>query len=200
MTQKKSIELKGFSIKRIIIPISGISPLIVHAWSRKSIQMIQDKQAGKASNRKHELRNPEEEWLAARHISSQGWEGFPASGFKGAMIRGGKAIGMIMADLRGCIFVVADDPITQLVRINGASTMNTAMVRVGMGVADVRYRPEYVNWNVNLCIEYNEGQISLEQVHQLVVSGGYGCGIGEMRPEKGAHSLGRWTLATKINA
>lgn len=200
MAQKKSVEVLNLSIRNVVIPIVGTSPLIVHAWSRKAIIMMQNKQAGKPQNKKHEARIPEEEWLEARHMSSQGWEGFPASGFKAAMIRGGKMIGMVMSDLRGAIFVHADDPVTQLVRIIDESHMRTDMVKVGMGVADLRYRPEYVNWKVNLHIEFNEGQLSLDQVYQLVKAGGYGCGVGEMRPEKGAHSYGRWVLAEEVNA
>ena len=54
-----SVEVKEFSIRQVVIPIVGISPLVVHAWSEKSKKMIADKQAGKAKNKKHEVREPE---------------------------------------------------------------------------------------------------------------------------------------------
>ena len=68
------------------------------------------------------------------------------------------------------------------------------MVRIGMGQADVRYRPEYLDWSAILTIEYNEGMLSAEQIYQLVSAAGYGCGIGEMRPEKTKFGFGRFKI------
>ena len=191
---KTTVEIKSFKKRTIAVPIRGISPLVVHAFSEKARTIIIDKQGGKAKNAKHEIRNPEEEYTASKHISSQGWEGFPASGFKAAIIRGAKMIGLVMKDTQGGLFVKEDDPVTQLVKIEGVSKMRTDMVRVGMGSADVRYRAEYTDWSAVLNIEFNEGVISVDQIYQIVMAGGYGCGIGEMRPEKGKFNYGRWEL------
>jgi hypothetical protein len=191
----KTVEVIDFSINQVVIPIVGISPLIVHRFSEKAMKMIQDKQAGKAKNKKHEIRNPEADYEGAKHISVLGWDGFPAAGFKAAMIRGAKAIGLVMKDTQTNFFIKADCEETQLVRIYGESRMRTDMVRVGMGAADVRYRPEYPQWNAELTIEFNSGSISIDQIYQLVKAAGYGCGIGEMRPEKGKFNYGRFKLA-----
>jgi hypothetical protein len=196
-SKQVSVEVIEFSIRQVSIPIIGISPLIVHAWSEKSKRMISDKQAGKAKNKKHEIRDPEEEYEQAKHISSEGWEGFPAAGFKAAMIRGAKMIGMVMKDTQTSFFINADDEDTQLVRIHGESRMRTDMVRVGMGSSDIRYRPEYPNWYAELNIEFNSGVISIDQIYQLVKAAGYGCGVGEMRPEKGKFNYGRFKLANE---
>ena len=66
------------------------------------------------------------------------------------MIRAAKMIGMVMKDTQTAFFVQADDEETQLVRIYGDSRMRQDMVRVGMGSADVRFRPEYPTWEANL--------------------------------------------------
>ncbi len=196
MKQAKTVEIQDFKIQEVSIPIVGISPLIVHAWSEKSKKMIADKQAKKAKSSKHEIRNPEEEYQQAKHISAEDyWEGFPAAGFKAAMIRGAKIIGMVMKDTQTAFFIKADCEITQLVRIFGKSEMRTDMVRVGMGASDIRYRPQYVNWTAELTIEFNEGALSLDQIYQLVKAAGYSCGVGEMRPEKGKFNFGRFRLA-----
>jgi hypothetical protein len=194
---EKSVTVKEFSIRTVDIPITGTSPLIVHAWSQKAIRQIQDKQAGKAKAKKHEIRDPEMEFEAAKHKSAQGWEGFPAAGFKAAMIRGSKMCGMVMKDTQTAFFIRADDEITQLIKIKGKAEMRTDMVRVGMGASDVRYRPEYKEWSATLTIEFNEGMISLDQIFQLVKAAGYGCGIGEMRPEKTKFNYGRFKLANE---
>jgi len=191
----KTVEVKEFSINEVSIPITGISPLIVHKFSEKAQRQIADKQAGKATNKKHDVRDPEGDYEGAKHVSPQGWDGFPAAGFKAAMIRGAKIIGMVMKDAGMSFFVKADCEETQLVRIIGDSRMRTDMVRVGMGSADVRYRPEYPEWRAVLTIEFNAGMISLDQVYQLIKAAGYSCGIGEMRPEKGKFNYGRFKLA-----
>lgn len=198
MATKKAVEVKEFLIEHVIIPITGVSPLIVHKWSEKVIREMQDKQAGKAKNKKHDIREPESEFEAAKHISVEGWDGFPAAGFKAAMIRGAKMVGMVMKDAQTSFFVNADDEETQLVRIHGDARMRTDMVRVGMGSADVRYRPEYPEWSADLKIEFNAGVISRDQVYQLVKAAGYGCGIGEMRPEKGKFNYGRFTITGEV--
>lgn len=195
MNAKKSVEVKEFSIREVVVPITGISPLVIHAWSQKAMIEIANKQAGKAKNKKHEVRIPEEEFEAAKHKSPQGWDGFPAAGFKAAMIRGAKMIGMVMKDTQTSFFVKADCEETQLVEIIGSCRMRTDMVRVGMGAADLRYRPEYLNWSANLTIEFNAGMISVDQIYQLIKAAGYGCGIGEMRPEKGKFNFGRFILS-----
>jgi hypothetical protein len=196
-SKTQTVEVVDFSIREVVIPIVGVSPLIVHKWSEKIMRQMQDKQAGKAKNKKHDIRNPEDEYEQAKHISIAGWDGFPAAGFKAAMIRGAKSLGMVMKDTQTSFFVKADCEETQLIRIFGESRMRTDMVRVGMGSADIRYRPEYPDWYAELTIEFNEGGISIHQIHQLVKAAGYGCGVGEMRPEKGKFNYGRFKLANE---
>jgi hypothetical protein len=189
---KKTVKVMDFKIREVVIPIKGISPLIVHAFSKKSQRMIEDKQQKRAKNSKYDVRSPEEECQDAKHFLADGTEGFPAAGFKAAMIRGAKMVGMVMKDAQTSFFIRADCDETQLVRIEGESRLRTDMVRIGMGSADVRYRPEYPVWAVKLRIEYNEGVISLDQLYQMVKAAGYGCGVGEMRPEKTKFSFGRF--------
>lgn len=193
----KSVEIREFSIQEVTIPIQGVTPLIVHRFSEKAQTMIKDKQKGAAKARKHEARDPEKEFEASKHRSVLGWEGFPAAGFKGAIIRGAKIVGMVMKDAQTSFFIKADCEQSQLVKIIGDSRMRTDMVRVGMGAADIRYRPEYLEWSANLTVEFNAGVISFDQICQLIKAAGYGAGIGEMRPEKGKFNYGRFKLANE---
>jgi len=192
---KKTVNVMDFKIQSVEIPIKGISPLIIHAFSEKAKKQIEDKQQGRAQNSKRERKNPQEDFEGAKHIAEDGWEGFPAAGFKAAIIRAAKITGLVMKDTQTALFVEADCPRTQLVKINGKSRMREDMVRIGMGSADVRYRPEYPEWSAKLNITYNDGILSLDQVFQLIKTAGFFCGIGEMRPEKTKFNFGRWDLA-----
>lgn len=192
---KTKVEIKEFDIKQVVIPIHGTSPLIVHKFSEKAQKQIEGKQQGEAKNKKHAIRVPKDEFEAAKHIARSGFEGFPVGGVKKAMIRGAKMVGIVMTDARSSFFIKPDCAETNLVEIKGKSKMRTDMVRIGMGTADVRYRPEYINWRMNLKIEYNEGIISLDQLFQILKAGGFGCGIGEWRPERDG-DFGRFDLTT----
>lgn len=190
---KTSVEIKEFKIKQAIIPIKGISPLIVHKFDQKITLEIEAKQQGKSKTEKHKIRKPEMDFEGAKHISPLGFDGFPAGGFKKSLIRGAKMTGLVMKDAQMSFFIKADCEETQLVKIDGNCRMRTDMVRVGMGAADVRYRPEYIDWSANLTVEYNEGLISLDQILQMTEAAGYGCGIGDWRPERGG-GYGRFEL------
>ena len=188
------VEVKKLKIREVTIPIVGTSPLIIHKFDEKTRHQIEAKQQGKSKSSKHDIRMPEDEFEGAKYKSPQGWEGFPAGGFKKAMIRGAKMVGLVMKDAQMAFFVKADCEEMQLVKIEGESKMRTDMVRIGMGSADVRYRPEYTNWSANLIIEFNEGIISAEQIYQIVDAAGYGCGVGEWRPERGGGGYGRFRI------
>jgi len=190
---KTQIELKNLKIRIVKIPIIGISPLIVHNFSEKIQKEMEAKQQGKSKASKHDIRKPKQEVEAAKHISSEGWEGFPAGGFKKCLVRGAKAIGLVMKDVQASVFIEPDCPKTNLVKIIGKSRMRTDMVRIGMGSADIRYRPEYPEWEAVLTISFNEGLVSLEQVFQMIYAAGYGTGIGDWRPERSGN-YGRFTL------
>ena len=191
---KKSVEVVEFKLQTVQIPIIGISPLIVHKFSEKAKKQILDKQLGKSKSSKHDIKDPQMDYEGAKHVAPDGWEGFPAAGFKKAMIRGAKIIGMVMKDAQMAFFIKPDCEQSQLIRIHGESIMREDMVRVGMGSADVRFRPEYPEWEAVLNIEFNAGNISIDQIFQLVRAAGHGCGVGEMRPEKGGYGYGRFTL------
>jgi len=60
---------------------------------------------------------------------------------------------MVMKDTQTSFFVKANCEETQLVQIFGKARMRTDQVRVGMGSADIRYRPEYLNWTAELTID-----------------------------------------------
>jgi hypothetical protein len=191
--KKNQVTINEFNIKSFEVKIKGISPLIVHNFDQKITLEMEAKQQGKAKTEKHKIRVPEDDFEGAKHKSPLGFEGFPAGGFKKAFIRGAKMTGLVMKDAQMAFFVKADCEETQLVKINGDCRMRTDMVRVGMGSADIRYRPEYLNWNATIKVEFNEGLISVEQILQCVKAAGYGCGIGDWRPEKGG-GYGRFEL------
>ena len=63
------------------------------------------------------------------------------------------------------------------------------MVTIGMGTADLRYRGEFRNWSAKIRIEYiKDGVFTLENIINMINLGGFCCGLGEWRTEKGGLS------------
>lgn len=191
--KKTNVELKDLKIRTVEIPIIGTSPLIVNQFPDKIRKEMEEKHQGKAKVAKHAIKVPEEDYKNAKHISPEGWEGFPCNGFKKAMVRGALSIGMKMTEVRAAVFVEPDCGVSNLIRLHGKSQMRTDIVRVSNGAPDVRYRPEYPEWEAVLRITYNEGVVSLDKVFQMLHYAGWGVGIGEWRPEKNGIN-GRFTI------
>jgi len=174
------IELKKIDIRKIDVVLVGDSPLIVHAWSAKAKKEMLDKQMKKAKTAKS-AKNPEQDYEEAFYRLENGKPGFPTIAFKAAAVSAGGRFsdGLKMTELRGAFHIEGE-----LVEIHGKPTMREDMVRVGMGAADIRYRPEFKLWKVVLPIRYNADAVSIEQIVNLFNLAGFGVGVGEWRPER----------------
>lgn len=177
---EKSIELKAINIQTAVVDLVGDSSLIVHAWSAKVKKGMLDKQMKKAKGAQP-AKDPNQDYEDAFYRLPDGTPGFPAIAFKSAAVSaaGRFAEGMKMTEVRGSFHIPCD-----LVPIQGEPSLREDMVRVGMGTADIRYRPEFKAWRVSLPIRYNADAISLEQIVNLFNQAGFGVGVGEWRPEK----------------
>ena len=186
------VELKSIRIERINLEIEGDSSLIVHAWSAKAKKEMLDKQMKKAKTAK-DAKDPQRDYEEAFYRLPDGKPGFPTIAFKQAAVSAGGRFsdGLKMTELRGAFFIDGE-----LAEIKGEPNMREDMVRVGMGTADIRYRPEFKAWKVTLPIKYNADKISLEQLVNLFNLAGFGVGVGEWRPEKDGQ-YGMFHVVTK---
>jgi hypothetical protein len=216
MAAKKtaSIEIKPMELQTVEFSIVGITPLIIHAWSEKAKRMMLDKQTGKATKSKHEIKIPVNDFMNACYwltekpedgatdeeaeqnfnaaISAGAKFGFPVTGIKQSVIMGAKRGGLdvVATELRGSFFLegITEHSTVDIAEIIGdAPIMREDMVKVGgmSKTADIRYRPEFRNWEIPLRMTYNvNGKYSLEQLLNCFNVGGFVCGIGEWRPER----------------
>lgn len=165
--------------------------------------MMLDKQTKATKTSAREAKNPWEDfirsmyWLTAmpKSMTEKGFNkaiadgarfGFPVTAIKQAAISAAYRLGWTKdkASLKGAFFIGTDE--NQMVEIiSDPPIMREDMVKLSMGVADIRYRGEFRNWRMNLSISYVEGgQYTFEQIANTINAGGYACGIGEWRPEK----------------
>lgn len=188
-TQKKeteqvaSITLSRIERGRVEVPIIGTAPLIVHRFDEKAKEMMLAAQQTKTRARK-DPKDPVGCFERSRYRLADGSDGFPAVGFKAAMVDAARLFdGVKMTELRAALHVIGEGP-EQLVRIEAEEPrMREDTVRVGMGTADLRYRAEYHPWRAVLTVNFVPSMISVESVFAIVDAAGMG-GVGEWRPSK----------------
>ena len=182
----------SLNLKTIQVPIVGIAPLIVSRFDEKSKRQIEEsgkaekglKQGGKKKN----IADPQEQYENSIYYFADGKTcGFPAVAFKAAMVTAAyRNYGRQMTVTRSSFHVIADDPETGLVRINGEHRMREDMVRVGgiQKTAAPRYRAEFPSWSAVITIKFMEDVITEKELIGLLNTAGFACGVGEWRPEK----------------
>ncbi len=206
----EEIIIRPIQVKKANIRIVGDSPLIVHAWSEKAKRMMLEAQTGKAKGKKKATRNPVDDfiqaayWLCEKPVYAEGASdeecieafnkaiangarfGFPVTAIKQAAMSAAYRLGWVknQMGLRGAFFIESDP--NGMVEIKSdVPVMREDMVRVGMGSADLRYRPQFNNWYIDLTISYNaSSDFPLDSIINAINAGGYTVGIGEWRPEK----------------
>ncbi len=195
----KAVEIKNLDIRKIKVALIGDSPLIVHKFSEKMKKQMLDKQMGISSPK--EKKDPQAQYEEAFYLLDDGVPGFPVDAFKLSAIRGGKPLGVVMTDAKGAFFIhgeYSQKEQRELIRIEGTVSMREDMVKLQTGVADIRYRPQFFPWRVELVIEYNAGVITADQLINMFNSAGFGVGVGEWRPSSDkSGTFGRFHVEVK---
>ena len=218
------LEVAPVTIASFNVRIRGLSPLIVHKWSEKAKREMLDKQMNVTKTKKKDAKNPVADFIGAAYwmteepaieagdtpetaerkfgeaVESGARWGFPVTAIKQAAIMAASRneIDVKTTTLRGSFFIHGEGP-DMLAEIKGCiPEMREDMVRVGgiSKTADIRHRPMFADWYMDLTIDYNaNGPITPEQIVNLINLGGFTCGIGEWRPEKDG-SFGMFQVVT----
>ena len=188
-------EIRAIDVERILVPVVGTAPLIVHKWSEKAKRQMLDAQQGRKTPK--EARDPEADYRESLYRTADGGFGVPVLAFKAATVGAARFFGKTvkMTELRQFMFfrgVPSDDKAMILTPITGEPRMREDMVRVGMGT-DLRYRGEFLDWTAVLDVTYVKSALSRDSVLSLIDAGGLGVGVCEWRPEKRGQN-GTFTL------
>jgi hypothetical protein len=190
-------------IATVRVAIIGTAPLVVSKFSAKAMAMIRETHEAGSTARKGKTRTPkdfEELFNAARHISTEGWDGFAASSLRNALISACRLVGFKMTLAKLSLFVQHDgidmEDGSPLVRIVGRPPIPfEAMVRNANGSVDLRVRPQWREWGAYLNVAYDAAQFTATDVVNLVMRVGLQCGLCEGRPDsKNSTGLGFGTF------
>lgn len=195
------ITIPAIDLRTATITLRGDTPLIMHKWSEKAKKQMLDKQMKVAVSKGHDAKDPFADFVDTiyfigekpeinspedfqRAIDNGARFGFPAVGVKASAVSAGFRAGVTknLVSMNGAFHIDSE-----FIEIKGTPQMREDMVRVGMGVADIRYRAEFPEWSATFDVRYNAGVLSLAQLCNLFNLGGFAVGIGEWRPEKGGN-------------
>ena len=193
-----SIELPEIKLEKHTLYLIGTAPLIVHAFPEKARKQMLDKQMKIAQGGK-DARDPIAEFEASRYRLPDGRDGFPAVGFKAAAVTACTSIADVTKVAARQAFGVPGIPMQSFGVLEGsyvrtaliplvttAPMMREDVVRLsGPGrTPEMRYRPEYPVWGVELHITLNPQGLSIGQLATMFRIAGHGVGIGDYRPER----------------
>jgi hypothetical protein len=188
---KKQVVIEPPNFKRVVATIIGDAPYVQHKFSEKSRKQIMDKQALGSVGTKGKKKEPRDFDLMyhdAMYISTEGWNGIPASCFRNAMVSACKIVGFHMSKGKLAIFVEADGYDangTPLVKITkGEPHRHDDYGRIYNGNIDVNVRPMWKpGWEANVRIRFDADMFSQEDIANLLARAGMQVGVGEGRPD-----------------
>lgn len=175
--------------------IVGTAPLIVNRWSEKARNMMLEKQQTSARSKK-EAKDPVSLFESSKYRLADGTDGFPAVGFKAAIVHAARLFeGVTQVSVKQSVVVLGsgrDVRGDDLVTLEYSSCeMREDTPRNATGVADLRYRAMYLDWSATLRVRTVAGQIDEESLFALVDAAGVG-GVGEWRPTSPKSATGSY--------
>lgn len=209
MKKADSITISPPRIEIISFRIKGTSPLMQCRFPEKALAKMREKQAAGSVARKGAKREPRDfqgDFQQAMHRSEEGWIGVPAAAFRNACIDVCRMVGFKMTHAKMSIFFQKDgrdkSDGQDLIRLDAGEPEYTEMpTRNATGVADIRVRPMWRDWAMELRAEYDADQFTATDMANLLSRAGLQVGIQEGRPfSKSSNGLGfgRFTV-TQIN-
>ena len=220
MASKKevTVTLPEIDFKTVDITLYGTSPLVTHPFPMKAMRQIEEKQMQTAKTSKHEIRKPWSDfgeslyWLteppaefteeSIRDAMANGAVfGFHVGGIKDSAISAAVRRGLVKnAPVARGMFRICNTKQDHLYKKNCLSIksaeppiMRKDCLSTFSSGADMRYRPQFDDWSIDVSIEYDASAISLEQLLMWFKLGGFACGLGENRAEKG-EGWGSYTI------
>ena len=201
--ESKAVAIAPLNFQFVKMTLEGTAPYVQARFSAKSMQAMKAKhEAGSTAKKggKKEPRDFDADFRGAMHISTDGWIGVPAAALRNACIDVCRMVGFKMTHAKMSIFCEADgnDAVdgAPLVRMDAPDPERLDMAtRNATGVADIRVRPMWRQWRINVTLRYDADQFTQQDVVNLISRSGVQIGIGEGRPySKSSNGLGYGTF------
>lgn len=192
-TKEKKIEIviQPIKVGRIKVPIIGKTPLLMDRLPDEVKKEIVAKQSGLGKGNKKKTRDLKAETKEAIHITASGKVGFPAFGFKKGMME--------------CTSFVGDKQFSKKLVSGAVKIMNVeeglipisfdkqTVLEHNIG-AQTKFTPAFHGWSCMLDIQYDQNNISDQDIITLLNYAGFYNGIGSWRPKGGGGGSGEYGM------
>jgi hypothetical protein len=200
------ITIMAPDIRTVMFKLRGTAPLVINRFSAKMEMMARQAEGSTAKKGKQrQAKDFKANFEAAKHVctwdprvakelgltakqASETWCGISAPAFRSAMISACRLVNFKMTIAKMSVFVPHDglnqdgEPCVRIISPNEPE-MHTGHVRNATGVADVRARPMWRDWGVNLRVRFDAAQFTMTDVANLLMRVGEQVGVGEGRPD-----------------
>jgi len=190
-TETKNVSIEPIRVTSMAVKIVGTSSLLMEKMSEETKQELQGIFEGKGREKK-KVRDFEAETHKKIHLTDKGVPGFPASGFKKAIVEGAVYMEGMDKKLARSIVVRGN-----IIPINfKKQVINQAMGRDSGIRRSPRpiWRPEFQDWSCTLDLMFNSSQITEDQVINLIKLAGFHIGVGGWTPQHSGQ-YGMFTVA-----
>lgn len=208
IAKTEQVQIAPPNFKETKIKIIGDAPLVIHAFSAKTRQLMEDQQALGQQAKKGKKRDPKDFadlYNRARHISAEGWDGIPAASFRNAMISACRTVGYKMTLAKLSLFIIPDgfdresgDPLVKITK--GQPREHRGAARNSSGAVDVRCRPMWApGWEAIVHLRWDADQFAATDIINLLARVGGQVGICEGRPDSKMSAGCGWGTFTVSN-
>ena len=177
--QKLEIIVPRLNLGILKVQIKGNTPLLMDKFPESVREQILEKQTGRTQGRK-QIRNMDLEYDNSFHKLPSGGIGFPAQGFKSAMIESTSFVGskdFSKKLLKGIQIINSEGD--DLIPIK---YKNISKLRHFPKGGNTRISPMLEDWECELIIQYDKNNISPQDLVSLINYAGFYYGIGIWSP------------------
>ncbi len=188
--KEEGVVVQPINLSVVSFKITGTSPLLMDKFPDEAKKQITEKQMGKSQTKK-KPRDIEKEMQEAVHKTKEGDIGFPAIGFKAGLIESTSFIGDKFFSkklLKGIQIINSVDGLIP-VQFKKQDVLEHSIQ------SNTKYTPQFHEWGCTLQIQFDENNISKEDLANLINYAGFYYGVGIWSPRcKSGGNYGMYKL------
>jgi len=191
MAGEQAVRVTAPNFKTAEFRIVGTSPYVQLKFGEKARNKMRANQAAGSTAKKGSKREAKDFdglFIAAQHISVDGWNGIPASAFRHAMVEACTLVDFHKTKAKKAVFIDADgydkDDGQPLVKLNGRKPRHVEHTMPNAnGAVDIRVRAMFdEGWTASLRVTFDAALFTLTVITNLLMRAGMQVGVGEGRP------------------
>jgi hypothetical protein len=191
------LQLKPIKTRIMKIQVESMpgSSYIPHRLDKAVVEAFTKRETGEVE--KKEFRDFDKEYESCFYYTLNGQYGMPAGSFVGAILDTCVALNIPKTKIKRALRIIGDVIEIKYKKLN--RRIDNPRRGGRNSTPDVRHRPEFIDWEVELVAQYDEEQITPEQIINLINSAGFTSGIGDWRPSspKSSGTHGMFRVKTK---